>query len=115
MRAVLQKSVMHFCFKLQEKYILPHSTYISIMKEIITLFSEFHHLVLTNAQNQFNQIISFITKETDLLEKNYLTKIWNKLKHEAQFESTWKPLDIYTQQKKRLKKIHINTFLFCQL
>ena len=55
------------------------------MEEIITLFSEFHHLVLTNAQNQFNQNNQFYN-ESDLLEKNYLTKIWDKLKHEAQFE-----------------------------
>ena len=68
MRAVLQKNVMHFCFKLQEKYILPHSTDISIMEEIITLFSEFHHLVLTNAQNQFNQNNQFYNK-SDLWKK----------------------------------------------
>ena len=114
MRAVLQKNVMHFCFKLQEKYILPHSTYISIMEEIITLFSEFHHLVLTNAQHQFNQNNQFYNKR-DLLEKNYLTKIWNELKHEAQFEKYMETLGYVHPTKKRLKKIHINTFLFCQL
>ena len=67
------KNMMHFCLKLQEKYILPHSTYISIMEEIITLFSEFHHLVLTNAQHQFNQNNQFYN-ESDLLEK----KLFNK-------------------------------------
>ena len=72
----IAKNMMYFCLKLQEKYILPHSTYISIMEEIITLFSEFHHLVLTNAQNQFNQNNQFYN-ESDLLEKNCLTKIWD--------------------------------------
>ena len=69
MRAVLQKNVMHFCFKLQEKYILPHSTYISIIEEIITLFSEFHHVVLANAQHQFNQNNRFYNKKETFWKK----------------------------------------------
>ena len=40
------------------------------MEEIITLISEFHHLVLTNAQHQFNQNNRFYN-ESDLLEKNH--------------------------------------------
>ena len=103
MRAVLQKNVMHFCFKLQEKYILPHSTYISIMEGIITLFSEFHHLVLTNAQHQFNQNNQFYSKR-DLLEKNYLTKIWNKLKHEAQFEKYMETLGYVHPTKQKFEE-----------
>ena len=103
MRTVLQKNVMHFCFKLQEKYILPHSTDISIMEEIITLFSEFHHLVLTNAQNQFNQNNQFYNKR-DLLEKNYLTKIWNKLKHKDQFEKYMKILGYVHPTKKKIEE-----------
>ena len=38
------------------------------MEEIITLFSKFHHLVLTNAQHQFNQNNQFYN-ESDLLKK----------------------------------------------
>ena len=84
------------------------------MEKIITLSSEFHHLVLTNAQHQFNQNNQFY-KESDLLEKNYLTKLRDELKHEAQFEKYMETLGYVHPTKKRFKKIHINTFLFCQL
>ena len=96
-------NMMHFCLKLQEKYILPHSTNISIMEDIITLFSEFHHLVLTNAQSQFNQNNQFYN-ESDLLEKNYLTKIWDKLKHETQFEKYMETLRYVHPTKKKFEE-----------